>query len=129
MKTNDDKCHLVLSSSEEGEEFLQIENSTIKCSIVKKLLGTHIDYKLKFDTLVENIFEESHRKLNALSRITNCKELTKRGILINTIFKVFNYWAIISMLHSHCSNMTINRFSGRCLGIICNDKISKSFGL
>ena len=111
----------------EGDD-IQIENSTKKCSKVKKLLGTHIDYKLKFDTLVENIFEESHRKLNALSRITNCKELTKRGILINTIFKVFNYWAIISMLHSHCSNMTINRFSGRCLGIIYNNKISKSFG-
>ena len=54
MKTNDDKCHLVLSSSEEGED-IQIENSTIKCSIVKKLLGTHIDYKLKFDPLEENI--------------------------------------------------------------------------
>ena len=85
MKTNDDKCHLVLSSLEEGEEFLQIENSTIKCSIVKKLLGTHIDYKLKFDTLAESI--------------CYYKELTKRGILINTIFKAqFNYRAFSSLL-------------------------------
>ena len=63
MKTNDDKYHLVLSSSEEGEEFLQIENSTIKCSIVKKLLGTNIDYKLKFDTLAENICYFKNNKL------------------------------------------------------------------
>ena len=63
MKTNDDKCHLVLSSSEEVEEFLQIENSTIKCSIVKKLLGTNIDYKLKFDTLAENICYFKNNKL------------------------------------------------------------------
>ena len=63
MKTNDDKCHLVLSSSEEGEEFLQIENSTIKCYIVKKLLGTHIDYKLIFDTLAESICYFKNNKL------------------------------------------------------------------
>ena len=48
MKANDDKSHLLLSSPDDSA-LIQIENSTIKCSKVKKLLGVHIDHKLKFD--------------------------------------------------------------------------------
>ena len=72
MKANDDKCHLVLSSPEDDIAF-QIENSTIKCSEVKKILGVHIDYKLKFDTHVETICKKAHRKPNALRIIYNDK--------------------------------------------------------
>ena len=48
MKANDDKCQLLLSSPDDSS-LIQIENSTIKSSKTKKLLGVHIDYKLKFD--------------------------------------------------------------------------------
>ena len=44
---------------------IQIENATVKCSKVKKLLGVHIDYKLKFDSHVETICKKAHRKLRA----------------------------------------------------------------
>ena len=67
MIANDDKCHLVLSSSEE-DAAIQIEESRIKCSKVKELLGIHIDYKLKFDTH-DSICKKAHRKLTAFSRI------------------------------------------------------------
>ena len=70
MKTIDDKCRLILSSFKE-DTAIQIEESTIKCSKVKKLLGIHNDYKLKFDTHVETICKKPNRNLNALSRITN----------------------------------------------------------
>ena len=63
MIANDDKCQLILSSPEE-DAARQIEESRIKCSKVKKLLGIHIDYKLKLD-------KKTHRKLTVLSRITN----------------------------------------------------------
>ena len=53
MKANDDKCHLILNSSAE-DAAIQAEESTITCPKAKKLLGIHIDYKLKFDTHVEN---------------------------------------------------------------------------
>lgn len=45
----------------------QMKESTIKCSKVKKLLWTNVDYKLKFDIHVEIICK--NRKLNALSKI------------------------------------------------------------
>ena len=48
MKANDDK-------RPDDSAIIQIGNSTIKCSKVKKLLGVHIDYKLKFDIHVETI--------------------------------------------------------------------------
>ena len=124
MKANDDKCHLILSSPEDDIAF-QIENSTIKCSKVKKLLGVHIDYKLEFDTHVETICKKAHRKLNALSRITNYMELPKRRILMNVFFKTqFNYCPVIWMNHSRGLNNKINRLHERCLRIIYNDKRS-----
>ena len=124
MKANDDKCHLLLSSPDDSS-MIQIENSTIKYFKVKKLLGIQIDYKLKFDVYVETICKKAHRKLSALSRITNYMELPKRRILMNAFFKAqFNYCPIIWMFHSCCLNNKINRLHGRCLRMIYNDKIS-----
>ena len=95
MTANDDKCHLLLNSSEE-DPAIQREESKIKCSKKKKLLGihidyklkfdihlcshrikNHIDYKLKFDTHVDAICKKSHRKLTPLSKITNLMDALK----------------------------------------------------
>ena len=95
MKANDGKCDLILSSSEE-DTAIQIEESRRKCSKVKKLLGIHIYCTLKFDTHVDTICKKVHRKLTALSRITNYMELPRRRILMNAFFKAqFNYCPII----------------------------------
>ena len=124
MKANDDKCHLLLISPDDSS-IIQIKNSTIKCSKVKKILGIQIDYKLKFDIHVETICTKARRKRSALSRITNYMELPKRHILMNTFFKAqFNYCPIIWMFHSRCLNNKINRLHQRCLRMIYNDKIS-----
>ena len=106
MKANDGKCHIILSSPEEDAD-IQVEESTIKCSKVKKLLGIHIDYKFKFHTHAETICKKAHRKLNALSRVTNYKELPKIGILMTEFFKAqFKYCPVILMFRS--SNNKIN---------------------
>ena len=124
MNANVDKCHLLLISPDDSS-IIQIENSTIKCSMVKKLLGIQIDYKLKFDVHMETICKKAHRKLSALSRITNYMELPKRRILMNAFSKAqFNYCPIIWMFHSRCLNNKINRLHERCLRMIYKDKIS-----
>ena len=71
MKANDDKCNLLLSSPDDSA-LIQIENSKIKCSIVKQQLRVHIDYKLKCDIHAQTICKKAHRKLSALSIIANC---------------------------------------------------------
>ena len=124
MKANDDKWYLILSSSEE-DAAIQIEQSIIKCSKVKKLLGIHTDCKLKFDTHVDTICKKAHRKLIPLWRITNYMELLKTDILMNAFIKAqFNYCPIIWMFHSSGLNNKINRLHEQCLRIIYNNKHS-----
>ena len=84
-----------------------------------------MDYKLKFDIHVETICKKPHRKLSALSRLTNYMDLPKRRILMNAFFKAqFNYYPIIWMFRSSCLNNKINRLHKSCLRMIYNDKIS-----
>ena len=45
--------YLIMSSLEE-DAAIQIEESTIKCSKLKELLGIHIEHNFKSDTHVEN---------------------------------------------------------------------------
>ena len=85
MIANNDKCHLMLSSPEENAA-IQIEESRIKRSKVKKLLGIHIDYKVKFNTGVDSICKTIHRKLIAVFRIVNYMALPKRRILMSAFF-------------------------------------------
>ena len=109
MKGSNDKCHLILSSSEE-DAAIQIEQSRIKCLKVKKPIGIHIDYKLEFNTHVDTICKKAHRKLTALSLITNYMELPKRRILMNAFLKSqFNYCPIIWMFYSRSLNNKISR--------------------
>ena len=67
---------------------------------IKKIIGIHIDFELKFGTHVDTICKKAHRKLNALSRITNYTELPKRHILMNAFFEssiyLFPYYLDIS---------------------------------
>ena len=88
----------------------------------KETIRNIYDYKLKFDTHVDTICKKAHRKLTALSRITNYMELPKRHILINAFFKAqFNYCPIICMFHSRSFNNKFNRLHERCLRIIYNN--------
>ena len=123
MKSNYDKCHLLLSTQEEAN--IQIANTTIKCSQSEKMLGIILDNQLKFDKHVENICQKASRQLNALARVTNYMELPKRRILMNAFFKAqFNYCPAVWMFHSRSLNNKINRLHERCLRIIYNDKHS-----
>ena len=94
MIARDNKCHLILNSSEE-DAAIQTEELRTKCSKIKKLLGIHYDYKLKFDTHVDTICRKACGKLTELSRITNYIELPKRRILMNALYKIqFNNYPI-----------------------------------
>ena len=58
---------------------------------------------------VDTICKKIHRKLTALSRITNYMELPERRILMNALFKAqFNYCPIIWMFQSRSLNNKIN---------------------
>lgn len=65
---------------------IHVENFTIKCPERKKLLGINIDDKLKFDVPGGSISQKANKKINALARITNYRELSERCALMNAFF-------------------------------------------
>ena len=72
MKANPDKCHLLTSSGDKISNC--VDNYNIKSSKWEKLLGIKIDNKLNFNTNVDEICKKAGQKLNALSRVTPCKD-------------------------------------------------------
>ena len=69
MKANADKCHVLLSTSNE----LTVKNNEvqIKISQSKKLLGITINNDIKFEDHINNICRKASAKISALSRIAH----------------------------------------------------------
>ena len=57
MKANKDKCHLLISGSENIT--INLDGSIIGKSICEKLLGVNDDYKLKFNEHLDSILKKS----------------------------------------------------------------------
>ena len=68
MKMNSDKCHLILSSSDENKK-IELNRGAINNTQVQKLLGVHIDYQLKFDADIETLCKKVGKRLYVLARI------------------------------------------------------------
>ena len=63
---NSDKCHLILSSNDENKK-IEFNGEFINNTEVQKLLGVHIDYKLKFDTQVETLCKKVGKKIHVVA--------------------------------------------------------------
>ena len=61
MKTNEDKCHSIVSTKELTE--IQIGNFSIKNSANEKLLGVNINSKLNFDCHVNHLCNKANKKI------------------------------------------------------------------
>ena len=124
MKANGDKCHLLLSLSNNLEA--NIGRAIVKSSDNEKLLGVTIDNKLKFEKHVNNICDKASQKLNALARVSSYMDLHKRRLIMKAfINSQFGYCPLIWMNHSRTLNNRINRIQERALRIVYNDRISK----
>ena len=68
IKMNSDNCHLIHRSNDENK-ILELNGETNDKIQVQKLLGVHIDNKLKFGTHIESLCKMVGKKLHALARI------------------------------------------------------------
>ena len=75
MKSNADKCHLLVSSNEKVT--IQISSHEIANTKCEKLLDVHIDSGLSFDYLISEICKKASRKVCVLARVTSCMSLSK----------------------------------------------------
>ena len=117
MKANKDKCHLVISNNEKVS--MKIDNIEIENTSSEKLLSIITDSKLNFKEHLEGIIKKVSQKVNVLSRISPCINVTKRKLLMKSFFtSQFNYGPLVWMLHNRTINNKINRLHQRCLRIV-----------
>ena len=123
MKANKDKCHLVISNNEKVS--MKIDNIEIENTSSEKLLSIITDSKVNFKEHLEGIIKKVSQKVNVLSRISPCINVTKRKLLMKSFFtSQFNYGPLVWMLHNRTINNKINRLHQRCLRIVYNDNKS-----
>ena len=78
MKMNSDKCHLILSSNDENKK-IELNGEAINNTQVQKLLGVHIDYKLKFDTHIESLCKRWEKSFMPLPELYSTCLQTKHN--------------------------------------------------
>ena len=85
MKSNDDKCHLIVCNQEDV-------SITIEESSSVELLGVNIDTNLNFNEHVTNLCKKANQKLHALARISKYLNEDKFKFLMKTFIQSrFNY--------------------------------------
>ena len=117
MKSNNDKCHLIILNNENN--IIKIGDEEISGSTSVKLLGITIDNKLNFNEHVRKLCKKANQKLHALARIANYLESGKLRIIMKTFIESqFNYCPLTWMFHSRTLNNRINKLHERALRIV-----------
>jgi len=117
MKSNDDKCHLIVSNKETlaltlGKEIIYSNDSV-------DLLGITIDKYLNFTDHVSNLCNKGNQKLHALARISNYLSEGKLKIIMKTFVQSqFNYCPLVWMFHNRKLNQKINKLHERALRVV-----------
>ena len=84
LKVNADKCNFLVSTSQEVK--LNVNTFNIKNSDREKLLGVKFDSNPRFDQHIRDLLRRASRKIYALDRVTPFMNLSKRRLLINSIW-------------------------------------------
>ena len=84
IKLNPDKCHLILSGTE--NRGINVGNVAIQTSQNEKLLGVLFDEKATFGYHTENMCIKARRKLHALARVAPYMDQSKRIFLMSIFF-------------------------------------------
>ena len=117
MKSNDNKCHLIVPNETDvsvniGQECLKGEDSVT-------LLGILIDSKLNFTLHIRSMLKKGNQKLHALARISKYVSRKKMKLIVETFIKSqFNYCPLLWMFHSRHLNKRINKLHKRALRLL-----------
>ena len=121
MKSNNDKCHLLVLNHEDN--LIKIGDEEIIGSASIKLLGITIDNKLNFNEHVTKICKKANQKLHALARIAKYLNTDKLKIIMKSFIESrFNYCPLVWMFHSRMLNNKINKLQERALKIVYKNR-------
>ena len=114
MKSNADKCHLLICSNEKVT--IKIGSHEIANTTREELLGVYLDSGLPFDYHISKICKKTSCKDCVLARATSDMSLSKERTLMNAFFNSqFDYCPFIWLSHSRENNNKINRLDEKCL--------------
>ena len=125
MKSNQDKCHLLVSGYKNENVLANIGNEKIWDSNKRKLLGLDIDRNLNFNEHASSLCRKAGNKLSVLAWLSNFMSFKQRRILLKTFMESqFGYCPLIWMFHSRRVNDKINHLNERSLCIVYKDNYS-----
>ena len=114
--------NLTLSFDDENKK-IDHNGQVINNTQVQKLLGVHIDYKLKFDAYIEILCKKMGKKLHALARVIKYMPTNQAQLLMRSfIMPQFSYCPLIQMCHSRKINNERNKLHERALRLVYNHR-------
>ena len=123
MKSNNDKCHLLISSPDYVT--IKIGSEVINNDKNVKLLGVTIDNKLNFSEHVSQLCKKASIKLHALARVSKYMSMNKLRIIMKSFIESqFGYCPLIWMFHNRTLNNRIIRIHERALRLVYKDDTS-----
>ena len=123
MKSNNDKCHMLISSPDDVT--IKIGSEEINNNKSVKLLGVTIDDKLNFSEHVSKLCKKASIKLHALARVSKYMSMNKLRIIMKSFIESqFGYCPLIWMFHNRTLNNRINRIHERALRLVYKDNTS-----
>ena len=90
--------------------FIELNGEVINNTQIKKLLGLHIHYKLKFDTHIKTLCKKVGEKLHALARVIKYMYSNQAQMLMRSFtMSQFTYCPLIWMYHNRKINKQIKQ--------------------
>ena len=127
MKVNPEKFQLLLmkphgqNDCNVPQEFV-IEGNTIEISDHVKLLGVHIDDRLKFNDHVKILCTKANRQLKVMNRFKNqLGDKEKRAMFNSFVLSTFNFCPVVWMFCGITAIKKIERVQERALRFLTND--------
>ena len=127
LKANPDKSQLLLTSKDEAS--IKIDDTDIKSTSSRKLLGVLIDNKLTFNKHVFKLCKKASNKLHALARISKYITKDKLRTIMNAFFLLSSHCLLVWMFHNRTLNNRINKLQESALRLVHNDNTSSFYEL
>ena len=126
MKSNSDKCHLIVAENEHRPAYisnsyiyLDKQRELLQNEKIVKLLGLWIDDKMTFEEHVKTLLKNGNQKLHALMRASKYMSEEKLRILMKAFIESqFKYCPLLWMFHSRKLEKRINSLHERALRVV-----------
>lgn len=127
MQANPDKFQVIAVGKRTYEQnpSICIQNTTLSCESIVKLLGIDIDYQLNFDTHIGKICRKASQQLNILKRLGPfLNRLSKLTIFHTFILSNFNFCPLAWHFCTEKNSKKLEKVQERALRFVYEDHTS-----